>query len=106
MDIDRDLAEQDRFPIEGTTLHLTGIDAPAGFWECAIGKREAIIKKNWRGILQLFGIRVYVYPDHVQVNGLIPPQVISVKEALEDPHKDAIIPLALGKGEVKCNEGL
>jgi len=36
-----------------------------------------------RAILQLFGIKVLVYPDRVEIKGTIPPQVLRQGEEPE-----------------------
>jgi hypothetical protein len=71
------VTEMDYFRIEGTDKYMRGIDAPPGFWECGDHSKQAeIIKKNMRAILQLFGIKVIVYPDRVEIKGTIPSQVL------------------------------
>ena len=83
---DRELAigevtEMDYFRIEGTDKYIRGIDAPDGFKECGdFEEQSRIIKKNMRSILQLFGIKVIVYPDHAEIKGTIPPQVLNQGE--------------------------
>jgi len=72
-----EVTEMDYFRIEGTDKYIRGIDVPPGFWECGDhDKQSSIIKKNMRAILQLFNIRVLVYPDRVEIKGTIPPQVL------------------------------
>ncbi len=72
-----EVAEMDYFRIEGTDKYMRGIDVPPGFWECGDhDKQSEIIKKNMRAILQLFGIKVLVYPDRVEIKGTIPSQVL------------------------------
>ena len=67
----------DYFRIEGTDKYMRGIDVPPGFWECGDHEEQSmIIKKNVRAILQLFGIKVLVYPDRVEIKGTIPSQVL------------------------------
>ena len=74
----------DYFRIEGTDKYIRGIDVPPGFWECGDhDKQFEIIKKNMRAILQLFNIRVLVYPDRVEIKGTIPPQVLYQGEKTE-----------------------
>ena len=71
------VTETDYFLIEGTDKYMRGIDVPPGFWECGDHEEQSmIIKKNARAILQLFGIRVLVYPDRVEIKGTIPSQVL------------------------------
>ncbi len=58
----------DTFRIEGTDKVMRGIDAPPGFWECDDPKkRDETIKSNMRAILQLFNIKVLVYPERVAI---------------------------------------
>ena len=72
-----EVTEMDYFRIEGTDKYMRGIDVPPGFWECGDHDKQAeMIKKNMRAILQLFGIRVLVYPDRVEIKGTIPSQVL------------------------------
>ncbi|MFC1928630.1 hypothetical protein ACFLXX_03485 [Chloroflexota bacterium] len=74
----------DYFRLEGTDKYMRGITAPLGFWECGDHtKQDEIIKKNMRSILQLFGIKVLVYPDRVEIKGAIPQQVLYPGEASE-----------------------
>jgi len=96
-----EVAEEDRFGIEGTALQMKGIDAPAGFWKCAgASERDAVIKKNMRGVLQLFGVKVHVYPERVEINGAIPPQVILASDKEERP--TASIIRSPSRGEELC----
>jgi hypothetical protein len=74
----------DIFHIEGTDKVMRGIDAPPGFWESEDPQqRDEHIKRNLRAILQLFNIRVLVYPERVQIKGTIPTQVLD-KSAQEE----------------------
>ena len=79
-----EVTEMDYFRIEGTDKYMKGIDAPPGFWECGDHSKQAeIIKKNMRAILQLFNIRVIVFPDRVEIKGTIPQQVLYQGEVPE-----------------------
>jgi hypothetical protein len=84
-----EVSEQDSFPIEGTDLVMRGIDAPEGFWQCDnSNEREEMIKRNLRAILQLFNIKIIVFPERVEVHGAIPVQKITIssqKESLGAP---------------------
>ena len=72
-----EVTEMDYFWFEGTDKYMRGIDVPPGFRECGDHDKQAeMIKKNVRAILQLFGIRVLVYPDRVEIKGTIPSQVL------------------------------
>jgi len=79
-----EVTEMDYFRLEGTDKYMRGIDAPLGFWECNDhAKQDETIKKNMRSILQLFGIKVLVYPDRIEIKGTIPQQTLYQKEASE-----------------------
>jgi hypothetical protein len=79
-----ELTEMDYFRIEGTDMYARGIDVPPGFWECGDREEQSrIIKKNMRAILQLFGIKVLLYPNRVEIKGTIPPQVLQQGEKPE-----------------------
>jgi hypothetical protein len=74
-----ELTEMDIFHIEGTDKVMRGIDAPLGFWECEERKeQEKHIKRNLRAILQFFNIKVIVFPERVEIKGVIPTQVLEV----------------------------
>lgn len=86
-----ELTEMDYFRIEGTDKYMRGIDVPPGFWECGHHEKQSeIIKKNVRDILQLFSIKVLVYPDRVEIKGTIPPQVMYQGEK-PDPETGLVI---------------
>jgi len=69
--------ESDRIPVAGTDLAMRGIDAPPGFWTCQDPReREEYIKKNLRGVLQLFQVKVFIFPDRIEIKGSIPTQLI------------------------------
>ena len=87
-----DVTEMEKFRIEGTDMVMSGIDAPPGFWECEdLKEREEKIKRNMRAILQLFNIKVIVYPDHAEIKGTIPPQVLNKSTETEDEPDTALI---------------
>jgi len=81
-----EITEKDYFPIEGTDKALRGVDAPPAFWECNPQEREEKIKRNMRSILQLFNIRVIVYPECLEITGTIPTQFLD-KTVKEEPDK-------------------
>ena len=83
--------EMDTFLIEGTDLVMRGIDAPPAFWECEdLDEREERVKRNMRAMLQLFNIKVLVFPDHIEIEGAIPTQVLD-KMTEEEPEPALII---------------
>lgn len=78
--------EQDAFQIEGTNMVMRGINAPSGFWDCNNAQeQDNIIKKNLRAILQLFNIRVHIFPDRIEIQGAIPTQVLDILNQKESP---------------------
>jgi len=73
------VTEADTFRIEGTDKVMRGIDVPPEFWECNNRQeQEEKLKRNMRAILQLFNIRVLVYPERVEIKGTIPTQVLEL----------------------------
>lgn len=84
--------EQDTFPIEGTDLVMRGIDAPSGFWDCNdLGEQANTINKNLRAVLQLFNIRVHIFPDRIEIQGAIPTQVLDISSQKEPPGAPIIV---------------
>ena len=85
-------AEQDTFRIEGTDLVMRDIDAPSGFWDCNDAQEQAnTINKNMRAVLQLFNIRVHIFPDRIEVQGAIPTQVLDISSQKEPPGTPIIV---------------
>lgn len=68
--------EPTKFRIEGTDKVIKGIDAPEGFWDST--NRLEVITKNRRGMLQKFGVRVYVFKEKMEIRGLISAQVLAL----------------------------
>jgi site-specific DNA recombinase len=74
-----EIAEMDTFPIEDTDMVMRGINAPAGFWECEDpGERNNLINRNLRAILQLFNVKVFVFPERIEIRGTIPTQFLDM----------------------------
>ncbi len=96
--------EIDSFGIEGTDHKMRGIDAPPEFWETDPEERSRRIKQNMRAILQFFNIKVFVYPDHVEIRGTIPTQVLTGEEPQpsEPSYVVPIIKSARGSGGWAC----
>ena len=67
-------------PVEGTDLKMRGINPPPEFWLTEPQDRSKQIKRNIRAILQFFDIKVFVYPDRVEIRGAIPTQVLANDE--------------------------
>ena len=78
--------EQDTFRFKGTDPVMRGIDAPAGFWDCNDAQeKDNIIKKNMRAVLQLFNIRVQMFPDRIEIQGAIPTRILDISSQKEPP---------------------
>lgn len=74
-----EITEQDKFRIEGTDEFMRGIGVPPGFLEWDDRQeQEKKIKTNLRAILQFFDIKVFVFPDHAEIKGAIPTQVLKI----------------------------
>ena len=87
-----EVTEMDAFRIEGTDKVMRGMDAPLGFWECEdLQQQEEHIKKNMRAILQLFNIKVLVFPERIEIKGTIPTQVLDKLTNKEEPETALII---------------
>ena len=73
--------ESDCIPVAETDLVMRGIDAPPGFWKCRdLQGRDEHIKRNLRGVLQLFQVKVFIFPNRVEIRGAIPTQLIEFPE--------------------------
>ena len=82
---------------------MRGIDAPTGFWECDDPKkRDETIKRNMRSILQLFSIKVLVYPERVEIKGAIPTEVLDRPTGDKSDTAPVISSPSLGKGGGGC----
>jgi len=74
-----EVTEKDVFRIEGTDKVMRGIDVPPEFWECNDRQeQEEKLKRNLRAILQLFNIKVFVFPERAEIKGAIPTQVLEL----------------------------
>jgi hypothetical protein len=78
-----EVKEMDYFGIEGTDKYIRGIDVPEGFWDYDRAEQEKIVIKSKRALLQLFNIKIIAYPDRVEIQGTIPPQVLYKEEKRE-----------------------
>jgi site-specific DNA recombinase len=63
--------------IPGTGVIVKSM-TPQNLIEASPAELMELLKKNWRGILQLFDIHVTVFNDRIEIRGLIPPQVIEI----------------------------
>ncbi len=71
--------DMDVFRPEGSDKYYWGIDAPPEYWACKDKqKRAEMLTRNMQGILQFFHIKVFVFPDHVQIKGAIQPQILEI----------------------------
>ena len=98
-----EVTEMDTFRIEGIDKVMRGINAPLGFWECEdLQEQKEKISKNMRAILQLFDIKVLVYPERVKIKGTIPTQILE-RITKEEPVTAPIISSpSLIKGGGSC----
>ena len=71
------LTDMTDLKIEGTDIVAKSM-TPRSLLEATPAERTELLKKNRRGILQLFDIRVKVFNNRIEINGLIPPQVIEI----------------------------
>ena len=71
------LTDMTDLKIEGTDIVAKSM-TPQGILDATPAERMELLKKNWRGILQLFDIHVTVFNDRIEIRGLIPPQVIEI----------------------------
>ena len=71
------LTDMTDFKIEGTDIVAKSM-MPHNIIKATPAERMELLKKNWRGILQLFDIHVTVFNDRIEIRGLIPPQVIEI----------------------------
>ena len=78
---------------------IRALDVPSGFRECADPReKEEMIKRNQRAILQMFNIRVIVYPERVEIKGTIPTQILDKTDKEENKTAQIIISPSIGKG--------
>ena len=70
---------QDTFREKGRNIVMRGIDAPPEYWECNDRERDEKINRNLRALLQFFGIKVFVFLEHVEIRGAIPAQMLEIK---------------------------
>jgi hypothetical protein len=71
------LTDMTDLKIAGTDIVAKSI-TPQGILEATPAERMELLKKNWRGILQLFDIHIIVFNDRIEIRGFIPPQVIEI----------------------------
>jgi len=86
-----EVMEMDTFRIEGIDKVMRGINAPMGFWKCEdLQEQKEKVIKNMRALLQLFDIKVLVYPERIEIKGTIPTQVLE-RITKEEPVTTPII---------------
>ncbi len=72
-------AVMDYFQYEGSDKVFRGITAPDSFFEYGYSlKGINEISRNIRAIMQLFDIKVFVYPKRVEIKGSIPTQAVKL----------------------------
>jgi len=58
-----------------TTMAVT----PQGFFKCGDDQKfNDMIIRNIRAIIQLFNVKVFVYPERVEIRGTIPTQILKL----------------------------
>jgi len=81
-----EVVDMDYFRVDGIEHRGRLINAPPAFFECDDPeKQKAVITENRRAMLQLFGVKVHVFPDRVEVRGSIPTQVLGLVNAKPEP---------------------
>ena len=94
-----EMADKDTLLFEMTDMVIRAVDVPSGFRECADPRgKEEMIKRNQRAILQLFNIRIIVYPERVEIKGTIPTQILDKTDKEENKTAQIITSPSLGKG--------
>ena len=74
-----EMAEKHPFSFEMTDMVTGAMNIPPGSGEYeGPGARRKVIEKNRRAILQFFNIKVIVYPQHVEIKGMIPTQILGI----------------------------
>jgi len=74
-----EVVDMGSFRVEGTEYRGRLIDVPPAFLECQDPEQQkATITENRRAMLRLFGVKVHVLPDRVEVRGSIPTQVLEL----------------------------
>ena len=74
-----EMVDMGSFRVEGTEYGGRPIDAPPAFLDCGDpDKQRDVITENRRAMLQLFGVKVHVFPDGIKVRGSIPTQVLEL----------------------------
>jgi len=89
---------QDTFREKGRNIVLRGIDAPPEYWECNDRERDEKINRNLRALLQFFGIKVFVFQEHVEIRGAIPAQMLETKTRKKTGTARIVTSPSLGKG--------
>jgi len=69
----------DYYEFEGVDGVFRGITAPQGFFKCEDDQKfNDMIIRNIRAIIQLFNVKVFVYPERVEIRGTIPTQILKL----------------------------
>lgn len=78
---------------------IKDMETPLSITEDDPRKRQEAIIRNRRAILQLFNIKVLVYPERVEIKGIVPSQVIDKASKKEFITAQAISSPCQGEGE-------
>ena len=89
---------KDTFWEKGRNIVVRGIDAPPEYWECNDRERDEKINRNLRALFQFFGIKVFVFPERVEIRGDIPTQMLDISTRKQAHTAPIIISPSLRKG--------
>ena len=73
-----EVTRMDTFQEKGRNIVVRGIDAPPEYWECNDREQDENINRNLRALFQFFGIKVFVFPERVEIRGDIPTQMLDI----------------------------
>jgi hypothetical protein len=98
-----EMAEKPPFSFEMTDMVTGTRNISHGSGEYIdLGARRKVIEKNRRAILQFFDIKIIVYPQRVEINGMIPTQILGIISKEEKKTAPIINSPSFGKGGGGC----
>jgi hypothetical protein len=85
-----ELAEMETVLVDEGSGLIGKSNVPPGFTDTKIPAAEKgqRVLTNWRELLRFLNIKVTIYPDHTEVRGAIPPQLIT--NSAHDNHNDKV----------------
>jgi len=72
------VTRKDTFRKKGRNIVVRGIGAPPEYWECNDREQDEKINRNLRALFQFFGLKVFVFPEHVEIREAIPTQMLDI----------------------------